>query len=47
MAGRVCNLCGVRDTVSGEELYYQVVSVSSNKLVSMNNDVMRLLGQLP
>ena len=46
MAGRVCNLCGVRDTVSGAELY-QVVSGSSNKLVSMNNDVMQLIGQLP
>ena len=46
MAGRVRNLCGVRDTVSGEELY-EVVSGSSDKLVSMNNDVMRLLGQLP
>ena len=46
MAGRVRNLCGVCDTVSGAELY-QVVSGSSDKLVLMNNDVMGLLGQLP
>ena len=45
MAGRVCNLCGMRDMVSGAELY-EVVFGSSNKLVSMNKDVMRLLGQM-
>ena len=45
MAGRVCNLCGMRDTVSGAELY-EVVSGSSDKLVSMNKDVMCLLGQM-
>ncbi len=42
MAGRVRHLCGVRDTVCGAELY-EVVIGSSDKLVSMNKNIMRSL----